>query len=232
MIKEAIILAGGFGTRLKGLAKAIPKPMVDINGEPFLKHLLDYITKQGINKIVLSVGYRYEVIRNYFGKSFSDAELIYSIEDEPLGTGGAVKKSMNFIVNKDILVCNGDTFFKIDLHEFNKFHINKKSKLSVALKIIKQPDRYGVVEINKEQCIKSFLEKKQKKESLVNGGIYLINKNFFTSFDLPQKFSLERDFLKKYYLNYKFYGFISDAYFIDIGIPEDYEKAKNEIGKL
>ena len=229
MIEEAIILAGGLGTRLRGIIRDIPKPMADINGKPFLEYLLNYVINQGILKIVLSVGYKHEVIKKYFGSFFMGSELIYSVESKPLGTGGALKKAMEFIDSNNVFVLNGDTIFKIDLKEFERFHIEKKSNLSIALRRSEMSNRYGTVELNQDQSIKAFLEKRHVKEGLINGGTYLLNKDFFNSFDLPNKFSFERDFLEKYYIDYKFYGFISNAYFIDIGVPEDYERAKQEI---
>ncbi len=232
MVEEAVVLAGGLGTRLRNVIKDVPKPMAEINGKPFLEYLLNYVTSQGILKIVLSVGYKHEIIKDYFGDSFMGAELFYSIEDEPLGTGGALKRAMEFIDSNNVFVLNGDTIFKIDLKEFERFHFWKKSSLSVALKKIEKSNRYGIVELKQDQSIKAFLEKIYVDEGLINGGTYLLNKDFFNSFDLPNEFSFETDFLEKYYINYKFYGFISNAYFIDIGVPEDYEKAKQEIERL
>lgn len=232
MIEEAIILAGGLGTRIRNVIKDVPKPMAEINGKPFLEYLLKYIVNQGILKIVLSVGYKFEVIKEYFGSSFMGVELLYSVESEPLGTGGALKQAMKFVNDGNVFILNGDTIFKIDLRKFEEFHFNKESNLSVALKKIEMTNRYGVVELEQDQSIKDFLEKSYVDEGLINGGVYLLNKYFFNSFILPDKFSFEIDFLEKYYANYKFYGFISNAYFIDIGVPDDYERAKQEFERF
>lgn len=232
MIKEAIVLAGGLGTRLREVVKDVPKPMADINGKPFLEYVLRFLDKQGLEKVVLSVGYRYEFIIEYFGDRFANIKLDYLIEDEPLGTGGAIKKAIRLIDEDEVFIFNGDTFFKIDLFKFYEFHLRKKSRLSIALKMMNKTDRYGIVKIDKNNRITAFLEKNEKQDGLINGGIYLMNKEFFLSFNLPDKFSFERDFLERYYKDYELYGFPSESYFIDIGVPEDYDKAKYDLKDL
>ncbi|WP_456426824.1 nucleotidyltransferase family protein [Desulfurobacterium sp.] len=231
MVKEAIVLAGGLGTRLRKVIKDVPKPMADVNGKPFLKYLLTFLAKQKIEKVILSVGYKYEIIKNYFGKSFLGMELVYSVESEPLGTGGGIRKSLSFIDSKEVFVMNGDTFFDVDLKKLFLFHKEKSSVLSVALKPMKQFDRYGSVKLDRNKRIIGFEEKKYYESGLINGGIYLLNKDFFLSFDLGAKFSFEKDFLEKYYNFYAFYGLEFEEYFIDIGIPEDYEKFKDDMKK-
>ncbi len=226
MVKEAIILAGGLGTRLRRVVKDVPKPMANINGKPFLEYLLLNLERKGIEKVVLSVGYRWKVIENYFGKRHSNIEILYSAENTPLGTGGAIKQAINLVDSEEVFILNGDTLFDIDLDSFFKQHKNKGSNLSLALKRMENCDRYGTVEIGEDNRIVAFLEKENRKEGLINGGVYLLNKAFFSSFKLPQVFSFEKEFLYQHYKKYPFYGFPFDSYFIDIGVPDDYEKAK------
>ncbi len=226
MVKEAIVLAGGLGTRLREVVKDVPKPMADVNGKPFLEYLLTFLVKQSIEKVILSVGYKYEVIKSYFGKSFLGMEIVYSVETEPLGTGGGIRKSLSFVESENAFVLNGDTLFNIDLKKFFLFHEEKNSVLSVALKPMKQFDRYGSVKLDNNKRIIGFEEKRYHESGLINGGIYLLNKDFFTAFDLKEKFSFEKEFLEKYYNLYAFYGLEFEEYFIDIGIPEDYKKCK------
>ena len=232
MVKEAIILAGGLGTRLRKVIKYIPKPMADINSKPFLEYLLLYLEKQGIERVILAVAYKWEVIKKYFGGKYNDIEILYSIEDHPLGTGGAIRQAIDFAEGEDVFVFNGDTFFNIDLNKFFEFHKSKNSNLSLALRYVGNTDRYGIVKIDENFRIVAFLEKKLADEGLINAGNYLINKKFFLSFNLPRKFSFERDFLEKYYKTYSFYGFPFEAYFIDIGIPDDYERAKKDFRRF
>jgi len=218
---EAIILAGGLGTRLRSVISEIPKPMAPINNKPFLEYILDFLNNQGVKRAILSVGYKWEVIKEYFGDKYKNIELIYNVEKERLGTGGAIKDSLKFVNEKQVYVLNGDTYFDVPLKEMKL----DDSLIQLALKEMKDFDRYGVVELDENGRILNFKEKAYYKEGLINGGIYLINKDIFNSFELPKKFSFE-EFLEKNFKKLKATGKKFDGYFIDIGIPEDYEKAK------
>jgi len=218
---EAIVLAGGLGTRLRTVISEIPKPMAPIDEKPFLEYILKYLSNNGIKKIILSVGYKWEVIKEYFGEKYKDIELVYNIEKEQLGTGGAIKDSLKLTNRDEIYVLNGDTFFDIDL---SKMKI-EDNLVEIALKEMKDFDRYGVVEIDENKYIKNFKEKTYYKHGLINGGIYLLKREIFDDFNLPKKFSFEK-FLEDNFQNLKAKGKVFNNYFIDIGIPEDYEKAK------
>ncbi|EOJ1646981.1 nucleotidyltransferase family protein [Campylobacter jejuni] len=213
---QAIILCGGLGTRLKSVIKDIPKPMAPINDKPFLEFIFEHLKKQGIKEVILAVSYKYEVIQEYFKDEFLGIKIKYSIEKEPLGTGGAINEALKFIKN-EAYVLNGDTFFDIDL---SKLKLNE-SKICLALKQMNGFDRYGTVELDGKNYIKLFKEKEFKKQGLINGGIYLLNKDIFNDFDLQEKFSFE-EFLQENYEKLKAKAHIFDDYFIDIGVPEDY----------
>lgn len=232
MTKEAVILAGGLGTRLRSVIKDMPKPMVEICEKPFLSYVLNFLNKQGIKRVVLSVGYKWEIIKNSFGIQYKNLKLEYAIEDKPLGTGGGLKNTLNYVTEKDLYVLNGDTFFDIDLNLFYSLHKNKNSKLSIALKDMENADRYGVVETDQNNRIISFLEKGKINSGFINGGLYLLNVEFINSITQDNSFSFEKDFLEKHYKESEFYGFPLDGFFIDIGIPEDYEKGKIELKKF
>ena len=232
MIKEAVILAGGLGTRLRSVIKDIPKPMADICGRPFLSYIFDFLCNQGIERAVLSVGYKWEVIKKYFGDKYKNLKLEYAVEDNPLGTGGGLKNALKYVYEEEVFVLNGDTFFDIDINLFYNLHKSKNSKLSIALKKMENTERYGVVEIDENNRIVSFLEKGKRVSGFINGGIYLLNKNFFNALSPEGNFSLEKDFLERFYKDYEFYGFPFDGLFVDIGIPEDYEKAKKLFEKF
>ncbi len=218
---KAVILAGGLGTRLRSVISDIPKPMADINGLPFLEYLFRYLTKYNIDEVVLAVGYKHDVIENHFHDNYKDIKIVYSIEDEPLGTGGAIKKASKLLQDNNILIINGDTFFDIDLDKFYDNHIKSKSLISIASKEMFDFDRYGSLDINNNKVI-SFNEKKYLNKGIINGGIYIINKQIFDNIDLI-KFSFEKEILEK---NKNIYAFLFDGFFIDIGIPEDYLKAQ------
>ncbi|RTJ15512.1 D-glycero-D-manno-heptose 1-phosphate guanosyltransferase [Campylobacter jejuni] len=220
---QAIILCGGLGTRLKSVIKDIPKPMAPINNKPFLEFIFEYLKKQGVKEIILAVSYKYEAIQEYFKDEFLGIKIKYSIEKELLGTGGAINEALKFIKN-EAYVLNGDTFFDIDL---SKLKLNE-SKICLALKQMNGFDRYGTVELDGKNYIKLFKEKEFKKQGLINGGIYLLNKDIFNDFDLQEKFSFE-EFLQENYEKLKAKAHIFDDYFIDIGVPEDYGRFMNDI---
>ena len=134
-VKQAIILSGGQGTRLRSVVSDIPKPMADINGKPFLEYLLRYLNNQGCNHVVLSVGYKSEVIRNYFGNQYLNLKLDYALEKEPLGTGGGIKNSIKYISDNDFFLLNGDSFFDVNLSELAEFHFCKKSLSEIYFKL-------------------------------------------------------------------------------------------------
>ncbi|MGI7919199.1 nucleotidyltransferase family protein [Campylobacter jejuni] len=219
---QAIILCGGLGTRLKSVIKDIPKPMAPINDKPFLEFIFEYLKKQGIKEVILAVSYKYEVIKEYFKDEFLGIKIKYSIEKEPLGTGGAIKEALKIIKN-EAYVLNGDTFFGIDL---SKLKLNG-SKICLALKQMNDFDRYGTVNVDGLGLVISFEEKVFKKQGLINGGIYLLDKDIFKDFALQEKFSFE-EFLQENYIKLKTRAEIFDDYFIDIGVPSDYERFKNE----
>lgn len=220
---EAIILAGGFGTRLKGIINNIPKPMAPINNKPFLEYIFSYLRQEGINKVILSVGYKKEVIKKYFGKEFNGIKIIYSEENKPLKTGGAIKKALKFADTDNVFILNGDTFFKVNLKKMYNFHFKKKAYLTIAVKRMENIHRYGTLTFDKEFKVTSFHEKIFKNYGYINGGIYIINKKL--KFPEENIFMFE-DFIKNLQ---NVYAFVSNNYFIDIGIKEDYFKAKEEL---
>ena len=229
--EKALILAGGFGTRLRSVISDIPKPMADINGKPFLSYLFDYILNQGagIEELILSVGYKHERIIDYYGNKYGILNLKYAIEDKPLGTGGAIKNAINkFGGDNEILILNGDTFFNIDIKKLYEFHRNKNSALTIALKKMENSDRYGFIEIDITGKIMKFLEKGHihVMSGFINGGIYILNKSFLDNIENSYPFSFEKDIIERYYGCGKFYGINFNGCFIDIGVPEDYERAK------
>lgn len=230
---EAIILAGGFGTRLRPTISDLPKSMAGINGRPFLEYLLDWLIRCGANHVILSVGYMHEHIMNHIGYTYKSLRISYAIEEQPLGTGGGIKLAMQQAKSDNVLVLNGDTLFMLDLCAFADFHKNHKSSFSLALRQVEDSGRYGAVSIDEKGEIAGFAEKQSSGVTgYINAGVYLISKKYFLNFSLPETFSLEKDFLEKEYINEHFYGFTSLDYFIDIGIPEDYSRAQTEFKML
>ena len=229
MIKEAIILAGGPGTRLRSVVADLPKCMAPVAGRPFLHYVIAHLQKEGIQKFIFSVGYKSEAITNFVKMELREIDFKFSIEEEPLGTGGAIKLSCKRISEHNVLICNGDTLFKINVRELSNSHFQHHADCTLCLKPMNNFDRYGVVELNNDLSIKSFREKQYYQSGIINGGVYALNTESFMKEDLPEKFSFEKDYLEKYVAERKMYGVIQDEYFIDIGIPEDYERAQGEL---
>ncbi len=230
MTKEAIILAGGFGTRLQNVVKDLPKPMAPVNGRPFLTYIFNYLIDYQYNKVVLSVGYLHEKIEAFFGTHYKSLTIDYAVETEPLGTGGGILFAMSKCTTDNVLVINGDTMFKVDLDAFERFHEEKGGLLSIVLREVEDVSRYGNVTISDDNMIALFIEKQVSfGRGYINGGVYLINRKIFEKYPQPKKFSFEKDLMTKYYTQECFYAMPSDGYFIDIGIPEDYARAQQEL---
>ena len=233
MIKEAIILAGGLGTRLRSVVSDMPKCMAPVTGKPFLHYVISSLQKNGIENFIFSVGYMHEAIEIYLQSNYPKLKYDISLEEEPLGTGGAIKLACSKSLQKNVIVANGDTIFKINCDSLSQFHERKNAACSLSLKPMVNFDRYGVVELNEDSSVRSFKEKQWYQSGLINGGVYALNIEQFLEENLPEKFSFEKEYLEKNIFpadeNPKLYGIIQDEYFIDIGIPEDYERAKEEL---
>ena len=227
---KAIVLAGGLGTRLAHVTSDIPKPMAPIASRPFLEYLLDYLIEQGIEKTVLAVSYKWEVIQEYFGFEYRGMSLTYSVEDKPLGTGGAIRLAMESLADDDVVVLNGDTLFHVDLKGMANDHRSSGARLSMALKRVADSGRFGRVEVSADGEVTNFQEKSTGGPGWINGGVYMLNSELFTDFPMPEIFSFEQDLVEPNIYRIQPRAFLSDAYFIDMGIPEDYERAQCEIG--
>ena len=225
---EAIILAGGMGTRLRAAVPDLPKCMAPVNGRPFIGLVLDSFLQQGVTKFILSLGYKAEVIIDFVNAHYSTLNVKYSVEEEPLGTGGAILLACRKATEKDVIACNGDTLFNIDLMKLLGFHSMSGAHCTLSLKPMKNFDRYGVVELNNDYSIRSFREKQHYEQGLINGGVYALNVGKFLNESLSGNFSFERNYLETLYTKRRMFGVVQDKYFIDIGIPEDYERAQRE----
>lgn len=228
-IEEAIILAGGLGTRLRSVVPDLPKCMAPVDGKPFLTFVINHLRRHGIKHFIFSLGYKSEAIVEFLEKDFPTLFFKTSIEEEPLGTGGAIKKACGLAKDNCLLIANGDTLFKIDVELLAGIHTLSGAACSLSLKPMKNFDRYGVVEIDNREIIQSFKEKQFYESGFINGGVYALHKYKFLQEDLPEKFSFEKDYLEKYYKKRRMFGVVQDQYFIDIGIPEDFARAQEEL---
>ena len=227
---KAIVLAGGLGTRLAHVTSDIPKPMAPIASRPFLEYLLDYLIDQGAEEVILAVSYKWEVIQEYFGFEYRGISLKYSVEDAPLGTGGAIRQAVELLAGDDVVVLNGDTLFHVDIKGMADEHRSSGARLSMALKLVADSSRFGRVEVSADGEVTSFQEKTAGGPGWINGGVYMLNRGLFSDFPMAERFSFEQDLVEPNIGRIKPRAYQSNAYFIDMGIPEDYERAQCEIG--
>lgn len=227
--REAIVLAGGLGTRLKDAVPDLPKCMAPVAGRPFLYYLINQLRMQNIQRLIFSLGYKHEAILDFLNTEFQSLNFDYVIEEEPLGTGGAIAFAMQKTETHNIFVVNGDTLFKFNGDELLQKHKASGSECTLALKPLEDFERYGVVKINKNNKITSFKEKQQYKEGLINAGVYLINKHKFRQNQFDKEFSFERNYLEKFVNEKDFSGVPQYVYFIDIGISKDFARAQDEL---
>jgi D-glycero-alpha-D-manno-heptose 1-phosphate guanylyltransferase len=228
-VREAIILAGGLGTRLRSVTGAdMPKPMAEVANRPFLYYVLKQLKRWNTERIVLSVGYKHESIREHFNDEFIGMELVYSVEHEPLGTGGAIRQSLEYLNGNDCFILNGDSFFDVDLDALEQLRISHQADLTMALKHVEKSDRYGTVKLNEQNRVTQFNEKQYVESGFINAGIYSTTKSLLHKLPSSQKFSFEHDYLKAFANRDAIYGLTGEGYFIDIGVPEDYAKANQD----
>lgn len=236
-INEAIILCGGKGTRLKEVVNDVPKPLAPIDGIPFLSILMKYLKAQGIERVILATGYMHEKIENLYGNCYEGMEIVYSIEHNPLGTGGAIAKALRKIKSENVLVLNGDSVIKFQLNEIKKQFSEIKKQFSeikfhslLILKPMERVERYGAVKTF-ENRVTAFEEKSFKEQCLINTGVYILNKEIFSDKAENEVFSFEKDFLEKEVEKGSLFGMECKGFFIDIGVPEDYAAAQNNLIK-
>jgi D-glycero-alpha-D-manno-heptose 1-phosphate guanylyltransferase len=226
--REALILAGGIGSRLKTVVPDRPKPMAEINGRPFIEYVLDDLIEKGVQRVILSVGYKHESILLHFGKSYRNLELVYAIESQPLGTGGGVANALRYASSDLLFVINGDTYFPVSLVEMEEKFLKTHADILIALCQVSHAGRYGSIYTDEKGRILLFREKQEESGiALINGGIYLMKRDLLEKYAFPDSFSFEKDFLEKYTGKLRIFGMISYERFIDIGVPESYELAKS-----
>lgn len=227
---EAIILAGGLGSRLKAAVPDVPKPMAPINGRPFLEYLLDYWAGQGVDRFVLSVGYKREIIEEHFAVRHKGIEVDYAVENQPRGTGGGLLLALKHLRRSGtFLILNGDTFFEVDLAPMRRYHQGKQAEVTIALREVDANSRYASVEIDKDGKITAFDNRARTSgRALINGGVYLAEKSAFADMLLEsdEPVSIEDQLYPRMLAaGRRMYGFQSSGRFIDIGIPDDYRRA-------
>ncbi|MDD9911787.1 MAG: nucleotidyltransferase family protein [Alphaproteobacteria bacterium] len=227
---RVIILAGGFGTRLKTVVSDVPKPMAPIAGVPFLERQMRYMLKFGVTEFTLSVHHQHEKIEAHFGDTFESIPITYALEEEPLGTGGGIVFAMRTSSSEEpILVLNGDSFIEMDYAAIYQQHCASDTSLTMALRHIPDTSRSGIVTLEGD-TITSFGERGEAGVSgLINAGVYAITPCLFEDYQTGQAFSFEYDFMQQKAPDLEAVGYLTDGYFIDIGVPDDYARAQTEL---
>ena len=231
---QAILLCGGMGTRLRSVVSDRPKPMADICGKPFLQYLLEMLRDKGITEVIFALGYMGEMIEDYFqdGSAFG-LKIAYSYEEEPLGTGGAIRNALPKILEEEVLVLNADTYFPMDYQGLLRFHQENDGDFSLATRAVPDISRYGAVRRDAAGRILAWNEKLedggQPLAGEINGGIYVMKKSLIA--EIPEgKQSLEQDCIPKWLSEGKrIFGLPFHGYFMDIGIPEDYRQFISDV---
>jgi len=232
---EAIVLAGGLGTRLRSVVSDVPKPMAPIAGRPFLEYLFDYWISQGISRFTLSVGYRHETITSHFGDVYRGASLRYFPETTPLGTGGALLNVLGGCnITAPVLLLNGDTYFSVDLGELSAFGARNEADIAFALFETDEPARYLGLDLRDDGRILGF-EVQNGLTTIANGGVYWLRPQIFAERSSLTKHprSLEIDLLPALLrAGRKLYGRVFSDTFIDIGVPEDFHRAQDVLASV
>jgi D-glycero-alpha-D-manno-heptose 1-phosphate guanylyltransferase len=226
---DAIVLAGGFGTRLRSVVTDLPKPMAPVAGRPFLEHVLWGLSRQGVRRAVLSVGYLHEKIVGHFGPRFENLALTYVVEDTPLGTGGAIAAALPHCHSEAVLVLNGDTWLDLPLAPLLALWRAHREPVIVAREV---PDvsRYGALDVDGQASgrrVLRFAEKGRSGPGLINAGVYLLPNDVFGGRPPASPFAFEAGFLAPLVASASVRAFVCSGEFIDIGVPEDYERAQS-----
>lgn len=223
-VKSVIILAGGLGTRIRSEIGDIPKCLAPVNNRPFIFYLLDQLLAANFERVILSVGYKAEIVEEAVGSSYEALQIRYIKEEVPLGTGGAIKKCLKNIEDESVLVINGDTFFDLPFDELTQFHQKTNASITLALRSLEDTGRFGKVQLDEYGKIIAFEEKKAGGPGYINGGIYCLERSILSKLPTAENFSFEKDFLAMLDTETELFGMVFDQYFIDIGIPADYQK--------
>jgi D-glycero-alpha-D-manno-heptose 1-phosphate guanylyltransferase len=221
---QAIILAGGMGTRLNKVVPNLPKPMAPVGQRPFLEIVLESLAKTGFEKVILSVGFMADKIMNHFGSNCFGIDLVYAVEDSPLGTGGGVRLAIEQVTDDHVYIFNGDTYLNLEVSLVEQLWRRRKRSIIIGREV-SDTARYGRLEV-KDGIALSLSEKKCGGPGIINAGCYVVNRTQIKCFEPRIPFSLENNFLVSSIAEGGFDVFVTKGAFIDIGIPNDYQRAK------
>jgi NDP-sugar pyrophosphorylase family protein len=222
----AIILAGGKGTRLRSVVADRPKPLALVAGRPFIEYLFNQLGNAGINQAIISTGYLGDQIYHQFGAMYGTLSLHYSQELHPLGTAGALRHALPLVASQTVLVLNGDSYCDVDVMKLLEDHKERKALITMTTTTVSDVSRYGTVRMTSEGLITDFIEKgDQAGGGVINAGIYVLSTAILANIAPNMACSLEKDILPGY-CGQAMYAHVATGIFIDIGIPEDYQRAQ------
>jgi len=227
---EAIVLAGGFGTRLREVVADVPKPMAPIAGRPFLEILLSVLAKRGFTRVVLSLGYLAHQVVGHFGSTFAGMELVYEVEVSPLGTGGAIRGAARHCLQDHYFVFNGDSFLDIDIASLEAYWQAHHVPTIVA-RALPDTQRFGRLLVDGERIV-GFLPKGEAGPGLINGGCYVFGRDELSACSIDSPFSIETDYFPAQVQARRFDCFVCHGHFIDIGVPADFARAQVELAQV
>jgi len=223
---EAIVLAGGFGTRLRGIVDDVPKPLAPVAGRPFLAWLLDRLATSGIRRCILATGYLSEAIERMIGSRWQGMDIAYSVEPEPLGTGGAIRLAARQLQGEGVHVLNGDTWLAYSPQALERATRERGAAIGMALAEVEDVGRYGAVERDARGMVVGFREKGEQGRGAINAGSYFLTGAALASLPVRDAFSFETEVLQPAAVTGRVAGFVDTAGFIDIGVPADYAQAQ------
>lgn len=226
---EAIVLCGGMGTRLRVVTGSKPKVLAEVSGQPFLAYILEQLRQQHFKRVILCTGYAADDVETVCKKHAGHLDLVFSREEKPLGTGGAVKKAQPYVRFGHFIVLNGDSICPIDLFQLKQFHLKHQALATITATKVSDASDYGTIEVGENSTVVQFSEKNgQKTEGLVNAGVYCFDKNIFNKMPSDEAFSLERDVFPNL-ISQGLFAYVIDENFMDIGTPERYRKAQDKL---
>ncbi len=224
-IRQAIVLAGGFGTRLQTVLRDVPKPLAPVRGLPFIHYILRWLEESGVQRVIASTGYLADKMEAGFRSYAGNLEMVFLREDSPLGTGGAIYRALHEAGNDGVFVLNGDTYFPADLSQFQREAESLGGPLAIALRRVPDVSRYGAVDLDGGRIV-SMNEKGRGGPGLVNAGLYLLPADLWQKIPMPAVFSWETDLMQPQAPFLGAAGVALDAPFLDIGTPQSYAEAE------
>ncbi len=227
VLRESLILAGGLGTRLRAVVSDRPKPMAEVAGRPFITFLFDQLLRFGVERAVICVGHLGEYVPAILGSRYNDLELVYSFEQTPLGTGGALRNAAKLVTEPRILALNGDSFCNVDLQALEEVHARTGAAMTLAVLERSDRRRAGAISLDESGRVVAFESRPTTSgPGLINAGVYVLNSQVIDLIPSERKVSLEEEVFPLLVERRELYAFHTDGRFIDIGVPASYQQAQ------